>query len=375
MDLALLAPAVRRLTHAPAAEVRALERVTLAARLLVLVLDTHGADSGELADLAREARALSLTDGHVVLVQPAGGGAGSVRVEIGARQFALPAVLRDALLAALAQREAANEPHGVEPQPHARQPAAAAAQAAASAADPAARARAWALAVQLAAASESAGAADPAAAARPAARAAAALIEFMAPLLDGPGAADAERIAQRLHSALERSGLFFEAHVAQWARGERDVASVQNEMARLIAPRREPGAPLLAGGDRIAAQLDVLQRQTIALHGPAWPGQSVELALGRDPDAVDADAAPDGAGDARRVFCATLRMRLPALGALTIKLRLAGNAVAAHVETAQPRELGDELASFGAQLEARGLQPAALTAAAPEAPVQAHDGR
>ena len=85
-----------------------------------------------------------------------------------------------------------------------------------------------------------------------------------------------------------------------------------------------------------------------------------------------AQVLPDGgngaAGDAPPVFFARLRLELPRLGAVEVRLRLAGESIAATVESAgaaSSAELDQALPEFAAALTARGLRPVLLQALVP----------
>src|SRR2546430_59053 len=148
---------------------------------------------------------------------------------------------------------------------------------------------------------------------------------FETPVLDPrePGST-----AARLAARVAGSGVFFEAHVAQWLRGDRSIEAVQSEALQLA---RAVLADPARAETRASLQLEALHRETITLSGPAWAGQAMLLELGRDPQVL-----PDGANGAgettQQVFVARLRMDLPRLGAIEIHLRLAGESIAATIE-------------------------------------------
>jgi hypothetical protein len=89
------------------------------------------------------------------------------------------------------------------------------------------------------------------------------------------------------------------------------------------------------------------------------------LELGRDPQVLP-DGANGAAAAADPVFVARLSLDLPRLGPIEIRLRLAGEAVAATVFAggvpAATQELAQALPLFGDALAARGLRPVLLQA-------------
>src|SRR5262245_57871290 len=95
MDLATIAAAVLR----PGASVGLRdERIAISLRLVGSLLDGRARLAEISPDLAREVRAAA-ADAQATLILPAG--PGPARIDLGGRQFILPAALRDALLAAL----------------------------------------------------------------------------------------------------------------------------------------------------------------------------------------------------------------------------------------------------------------------------------
>jgi len=352
MDLATVAAAVLR-PGAPLA-LRD-ERITIALRLVSSVLDGRARIADISPDLAREIRA---ADGNALatLILPAG--PGPARIDLGGRQFALPPALRDALLSLPNGGSASNG-----------SPAAANANTTATASTLAAEAKsAMQLPTQTLVAATAAESAATTSAAANALAASGALrsarnearaepgpvVHFEAPVFDSRApAATAERLAARVSG----SGVFFEAHVAQWARGERTGDALQAEAQQLA---RAVLADPHAAEARADAQVDALYRHTIALSGPAWAGQPMRLELGRDPQ-IAPDAAAAGQGGAEPVFVARLNLELPRLGSIEVRLRLAGESIAAVIASqASAEELGQALPEFASALTARRLRPVLL---------------
>ncbi|HXF45767.1 MAG TPA: flagellar hook-length control protein FliK, partial [Burkholderiaceae bacterium] len=152
-----------------------------------------------------------------------------------------------------------------------------------------------------------------------------------------------------------------EAHLAQWAHGERSTAAVRAEAQHV---QRTFGGGEAATETRAAIALEVLQRQSIVLVGPAWAGQDVRLQVGREPDEAQAAAG------AAPVFRAQLKFDLPRLGRVEVDLRLAGVAIAAaFAADANARaQLDAALPEIASALAAHGLQPVALSARSAQSP-------
>ncbi len=348
MDLGVVAAAAARLGAAADARAAA-ERVALAVRLALPLVEARSGSFAAGAQLVRDLRAAA--PGQLVtLLLPAGRAAetAAARLDTGRQQFPIPAALRDALLAA-----ARTEAGRTGPAP----PGADAAL------------RAWVVGAQTtAAAALAAGASG---IARTVSRDAAteeprARVSFTRPLLQAVGPLLAvSAVAGRLREHLERSGLFYESHVAQWARGTRGEAALRQEVLAALGAG-ERGRDAAPSGERVAAQLEVLQRQGLVLQGPAWNGQPVTIEFARERAEGDAPAA-DPAGDSS-VFRATVRLDLPRLGSVSIVLRMAGASVAAAITADHPDPWRAALADLAARFEAQDLRPVRLQADAAGAP-------
>lgn len=354
--VAAQAGAALRRTAGPTAA----DRIALDVRALLPVVEAQRAGTGGAAlaasQLARELTTPARGQQTVTLILPPGGG--PARIDTGMRQLAIPAALRDALLAALHRLAVTTAGSATGTAASATQAAQASAQAALQGA---ASASAWAIGAQAHAAAALASgvteglrrattARDPERTV-PSAR-------FRAPLLDAVGPPSAVAAAARLQDSVERSGLFFESHLARWVAGERSTGAIQQELLALRPPLADgeplrPAAPV--SGERVAAQLEALQRQAFVLQGPAWDGQPVTIEIGRETNG----GAYDDADDA--VFGATMHFDLPEVGALTVRLRLAGDTIAATVEGRVDR-VEPALPALADAFAARGLKPALVQA-------------
>jgi hypothetical protein len=174
------------------------------------------------------------------------------------------------------------------------------------------------------------------------------------PLLADPARDDAGAALAR---GVEGSGLFLEAHLAQWLRGERSLQQIQDEAQRLPAATAGAGDAAQARG---AAQADALQRQAITVAGQAWPGQAIQIEIERDRER-NPEAA--NAGDDTGLFVATLKMQLPNLGTLGVRIRVMDRTVGVLVTSARSAALADQLPRLASALSARGLTLAQLAAA------------
>jgi hypothetical protein len=357
MDLGLVAQTAQRVGSVP--EVRSGgERVTVDTKLLLPLLQASA--TGMSGELARDLRAAVAARDVVTLVLPSGVGQGeAVRMEAGLRQFPIPAALRDALLSALGRNELASSGGTTSLAAATVATSNAGAAAMAGAAD---TARTWAVAATTTAAAavmvSGSGASRSVHRARddgPVAQ-----VKFSQPLFEPIGEVHAtEPIAERLRHQVERSGLFFESHVAQWLRGARDVAELRVETLGVAATSDRSAAE--SSAQRVAAQVALLQEGQFVLRGPAWPGQPAAITIQREEE-----SSADSPG-LEPVFNAQLALDLPHLGPLRVNLRLSGQAVGATVTSADASPIAPALDELAERLRIRGLTPVLMQAvAAPE---------
>ncbi|MCU0870210.1 MAG: flagellar hook-length control protein FliK [Burkholderiales bacterium] len=228
---------------------------------------------------------------------------------------------------------------------------------------------------------------------------------WLRPLL-AAATTDPVRLAGALRDGLQSSGLFYEAHQAEWVDGQRDLAQLRAEpqgrlpvardtgeavaaasraeaQARAAAPdgalrigradaaagvgdaSPAPPSPLAAIVDR---QLEAVGTRHVTWAGQVWPGQALEWRIEErvDADAHADDAVPAGAA----AWVSSLRLTLPRLGRVDARLELRGATlrIGVDADAAAAAALADRLAPLQAALEARGLAVAALA-------VRPRDGR
>jgi hypothetical protein len=137
------------------------------------------------------------------------------------------------------------------------------------------------------------------------------------PLLDGPSQ-DAGALAQALRDGIEKSGLFYESHVAEWADGTRSRADLALEpQARGMPPPTNPDTAQL-----INLQLNAHEQGKVAWQGQLWPGQDLHWDVERDA----AGRQDGGEGeDGGATWQSSLRLRFGALGEVAARVVLAGD--------------------------------------------------
>jgi hypothetical protein len=178
------------------------------------------------------------------------------------------------------------------------------------------------------------------------------------PVLGRPSA-DAETLAPALRQAIEKSGLFYESHVAQWAQGQRPLADLAAEPQAATRPATptDPEAAQL-----INLQLASHEQHQLAWEGQLWPGQPMRWEISRDAPQQQGGQEAD-----EPVWQSRLVLRFPKLGELRATVMLNGDKVALRLEPGADDVAGllrlhaPELA---AALDAAGTPLAALSIAA-----------
>ncbi len=183
---------------------------------------------------------------------------------------------------------------------------------------------------------------------------------------------DTSTLAGVLQRTVETTGLFYESHLAEWARGERFIENLQLEPQfdwqppPAAATRGADGPPLEQVG-LLAQQLSALDQQKITWSGQAWPGQALEWDLARDATDTDEAEVASVSGTAWRT---TLRLQLPALGMVTAVVRLDGDRVGVTLTAdrdATAVKLGARAGELIDRLSAAGITTTGLS-------VERHEG-
>jgi len=184
------------------------------------------------------------------------------------------------------------------------------------------------------------------------------------PLLAAPSG-DAGQLASALQHGLERSGLFYESHLAEWARGVRPLGDLALEpQARMPSPTRP--APLDPDtAQLINQQLGVQEQGRVAWQGPLWPGQALHWEVERkDDDPSGGGGQQDGAGaEAGPAWQSRLRLRFAGLGEVNAQVVLSGQQLHIRLDALAPdacARMQAQQARLAAALEAAGTPLATL---------------
>ncbi len=156
------------------------------------------------------------------------------------------------------------------------------------------------------------------------------------PLLDQPTPHPAE-LALALRTALVRSGLFYESHLANWTVGQDSLDGLMQEpQNRLAATATRLTSPLALSDTSSPAdlksanplhtlltqQLQVLESPQFIWRGEVWPGRALEWHVRQEPSPPGDESAASLAHITEPSWASDLKMTLPNLGTLNVHIKL-----------------------------------------------------
>lgn len=178
---------------------------------------------------------------------------------------------------------------------------------------------------------------------------------------------DTGKLAGKLHESLSQSGLFYEAHQAQWMAGARSTAQLLQEPQNLLT-----ASPKISSGDTAAAstsnstnipaqlqplvqqQLNALETRQVLWQGQVWPNQKMDWEIHEETPRRSA-AEYDSAG---AQWATQIRLDLPNLGEVAALLRFNqhGLSITLDAADADTRALfGSASSQLAATLAERGI--------------------
>jgi hypothetical protein len=193
---------------------------------------------------------------------------------------------------------------------------------------------------------------------------------------------DTTELAGKLHTALSQSGLFYEAHQAQWLAGSRNTAQLLQEPQNLPAEvvraamgrtEQEPrsnttatlnSAPVGTAQERVSIpgipdhlqpliqqQLNALETRQVQWQGQVWQNQEMSWKIQEEPS-----RSPDG--EEGRQWATQIQLDLPNLGEVTATLRFGSSGLSITLdagESATRAKLGTASSMLVSALSERGL--------------------
>ncbi len=187
---------------------------------------------------------------------------------------------------------------------------------------------------------------------------------------------DTTELAGKLHTALSQSGLFYEAHQAQWIAGSRNTAQLLQEPQNLPPDRVKAALELNEQASRMTAtsvtggqerstiagipdhllllvqqQLNALETRQVQWQGQIWANQEMEWK-------IQEEATHTAENEEGRQWSTQIHLNLPKMGDVTATLRFgsAGLNITfdAH-ESATRARLGKASSTLVAALSERGI--------------------
>ncbi|HEX4880531.1 MAG TPA: flagellar hook-length control protein FliK, partial [Limnobacter sp.] len=137
-------------------------------------------------------------------------------------------------------------------------------------------------------------------------------------------------LAQQVSAAVEKSGLFYESHLQQWASGQRSTEQLAQEpQARfgneqIIGDKGMDPAALNQSAKLVTAQLAALDSSRIALSLQGLMGQPIDIEIEPD-DRSDDEQKSEQNSEATRPWVARLKLDMPYLGELHVRVRMVGS--------------------------------------------------
>lgn len=192
------------------------------------------------------------------------------------------------------------------------------------------------------------------------------------PIMESP-ALDPEHIASALQHTLTFSGLFYEAHIVEWADGARTLPELMQEpqakAAEQLLHASQTGTDAATLSESINTelaqlvnqQLDTLDFERIVWRGEVWPGQAMEWEIRED---SGDQSNKDKVDLQEKSWKSTVRFDLPELGTVMATIQLTGDQlqiqVNAHKEStaAALKTSGQTLVTA---LDAAGIPLASLS--------------
>jgi hypothetical protein len=168
----------------------------------------------------------------------------------------------------------------------------------------------------------------------------------------GAPTADTQQIADGLMHAIDKSGMFYESHLAEWAGGERPLAELKGEpqmaTGRAAMEAVRPGVPAdPATAQLISQQLATQEQGRVSWQGQLWPGQAMQWDIARDAPEGNGRQGGDGAEPPWR---SQLTLRFAALGELGAHIVMAGDQVHIRLQAGSDAS-GDLLRAHAARLQ------------------------
>jgi hypothetical protein len=148
-----------------------------------------------------------------------------------------------------------------------------------------------------------------------------------APLANKPN--NPQATAHELKQAIVLSGLFYEAHLADFTEGKRGVDLIMQEPQNKVT---------LDPSQVISRQLDILENKSLQWSGPIWPGQMMHWKIELDQSRQEEGAEGQDQQAAREVgITSTLELDLPNLQKVLATFTVCNGSLRIDLQAANPQ--------------------------------------
>jgi hypothetical protein len=165
-----------------------------------------------------------------------------------------------------------------------------------------------------------------------------------APLVAQNQTISANELAPKLQQALEKSGLFYESHVAQWSRGQLSLSQIQQE-AQLLGIDTPTAFPtqlqeLPAGmAETLRQQLHFIEHQSMTWQGMLNPQTPLSWRINEQEQANEHERENEYSETSPSTWLSQLQVDFPHLGKIKIQLQLHENKLQASFKVAETDHL------------------------------------
>ena len=136
------------------------------------------------------------------------------------------------------------------------------------------------------------------------------------PLLASTNELEPAYLATQLGASIEKSGVFYESHLQQWSEGNRNLEQIKQE------PQNQSATPTETANTLIPAQLDTLENKRLSWQGELFPGQPLQMDITKEESQGKQSSAEQ---ESEAIWQTTLKLQLPNLGDVHVKIRLQGD--------------------------------------------------
>jgi hypothetical protein len=166
-----------------------------------------------------------------------------------------------------------------------------------------------------------------------------------------------QQVAHDLKQAVQNSGLFYEAHLADVVTGKRDIESMRVELQNVANATTNSAQNALP-----AQQLNILENQRFTWHGEVWPGQTMDWDVYKKEEQTQRQPVDE---PTKPIF-SEMTLHLPELGKVSARIGVVNGRLQVNLLSEDAQTLATfkrERPHLLAAMAANGQQVDALTVA------------